>query len=229
MHHWPVILNVMLFDESPFISSSVLAITNRCRELSFMYILYMRVCICGVITSLCVRVCTVGVFFRWDIVSKSDKDTEATTYCCICDPQEKKKKVNLDAGWANSACKQLLLGNLRCKQIRTNPYHRYLSIWASGWGKELLTGLRLAWSPFTKQTEGLDRYVTNVIREGYHPSSCAFNETPLTMWPCTAPAHFFFSLLQALQWAPNSENTICSWNGICRISSDVPQFENLNS
>lgn len=143
--------------------------------------------------------------------------------------RKKKKKVNLDAGWANSACKQLLLGNLRCKQIRTNPYHRYLSIWASGWGKELLTGLRLARSPFTKQTEGLDRYVTNVIREGYHPSSCAFNETPLTMWPCTAPAHFFFSLLQALQWAPNSENTICSWNGICRISSDVPQFENLNS
>lgn len=90
--------------------------------------------------------------------------------------------MNSDAQWIKAACKQLFKRNLRCKQIR-KPYHRCLSIWASVLGKELLTGLRLVCSPFTKQTEELDRYVTNVIREGYHPLSCAFNETPLTMWP----------------------------------------------
>lgn len=47
---------------------------------------------------------------------------------------------------------------------------------------------------FTQQTEGQDRYVTNVIREGYHPSSSAFNETPLTMWLCSSSTRLqFFS------------------------------------
>lgn len=142
---------------------------------------------------------------------------------CISDPQEKKRHiVNLDAGWTKAACTQLFQGNLRWKQIETlirdtSPSGRVV-------GERAANRIMSCMFTFTKQTEGLDRYVTNVIRESYHPSSCAFNETPLTMWPWSSSN---FSPLQALQRA-NSESTIYPWNGICLISSDVSQFENLN-
>lgn len=47
---------------------------------------------------------------------------------------------------------------------------------------------------FAEQIEGQNRYVTNVIREGYHPSSSAFNEAPLTMqlWRSSTSPHISF-------------------------------------
>lgn len=82
---------------------------------------------------------------------------------------------------------------------------------------------------FTEEIEGQNRCVTNVIREGYHPSSSAFNEAPLTMQLCSfSTTQHIFAPLQDLQWA-YAQSTICSWNGICLISFHVSQFENLNS
>ena len=63
------------------------------------------------------------------------------------------------------------------------------------------------------------------MREGYHPSFSAFNETPLTMWLCSSSESHAFFFLHSRRY---SQSTMCFWNGMCLISSDESQFANLN-